>query len=104
MLTNYPDSQSNGYDGFTLADVQRLKHPRHREDSDAEVRKVLRDELLNQSRLNQSPDPDRSLASDNHIKDRRFTYMARKAITADEIRQTVKDENVLFLRLMFTRH
>ena len=28
--------------------------------------------------------------------------MARKAITADEIRQTVKDENVLFLRLMFT--
>jgi glutamine synthetase len=28
--------------------------------------------------------------------------MARKTITADEIRQTVKDENVLFLRLMFT--
>ena len=27
--------------------------------------------------------------------------MARKTITADEIRQTVKDENVLFLRLMF---
>lgn len=44
-------------DGFTLADVKRLKYPRHREDSDAEVRKVLRDELLNQSRLNQSPDP-----------------------------------------------
>ncbi|MHC3386231.1 MerR family transcriptional regulator [Lacticaseibacillus paracasei] len=44
-------------DGFTLADVKRLKHPRYHEDSDAEVRQVLRDELLNQSRLNQSPDP-----------------------------------------------
>ena len=30
-------------DGFTLADVKRLKHPRHHEDSDAEVRQVLRD-------------------------------------------------------------
>ena len=41
-------------DGFTLADIKQLMHPRHREpNSDEEVRQMLRDELMKQSRLNQ---------------------------------------------------
>ncbi|WP_125707022.1 MerR family transcriptional regulator [Lacticaseibacillus porcinae] len=42
-------------DGFTLADIKQLMHPRHREpNSDEEVRQMLRDEMMNQSRLNQA--------------------------------------------------
>ncbi|WP_225047602.1 MerR family transcriptional regulator [Lacticaseibacillus kribbianus] len=39
--------------GFSLADIRRLKHPRHEaETSDSAVRRMLRDELMNQGRLN----------------------------------------------------
>lgn len=41
-------------DGFSLADIRRLMHPRHQDpNSDEAVRRMLREELLNQSRLAQ---------------------------------------------------
>ena len=58
LLTDLTARQIRYYETQGLVKPQRnAGNPRHREDSDAEVRKVLRDELLNQSRLNQSPDP-----------------------------------------------
>lgn len=42
-------------DGFTIADIKQQRHPRHRQPlSDEEVRRMLREELLNQGRLNPS--------------------------------------------------
>lgn len=45
-------------DGFSLADIKQLLHPRHHDDnSDEQVRQMLREELLNQSRMGQSTQP-----------------------------------------------
>ncbi|WP_125704494.1 MerR family transcriptional regulator [Lacticaseibacillus daqingensis] len=38
--------------GFSLADIRALRHPRRRETSDSEARRMLREELMNQGRLN----------------------------------------------------
>ncbi|WP_179395616.1 MerR family transcriptional regulator [Lacticaseibacillus absianus] len=38
-------------DGFSIADIRALRHPRHRPTSDEEVRRMLRAELMNQGRL-----------------------------------------------------
>ena len=41
--------------GLTLAEVKRFRRPKAKHTSDAEARQMLRAELMNQSRFNQTP-------------------------------------------------